>query len=414
MYEYQIIIDVLSAVFNGENLGKSFNDNVANLDKKINISKIKDISYGVLRNYYVIESILNKLVTKKPKDEIIKIILLIAIYEIKYTKKPDHAVTNDMVEFSFSLLQNQQIKGFINAVVRNYIRRKEEIDISVSNSQVAKYNFPKWWITKLTKDYPKQYQQILSNLNIIPKINLRVNPKKISLEKYMLLLQNENIEFTLIENKISLTQTIAINKLPLFNEGAVSVQDIHAQKLIELIEVNKNDYILDACSAPGGKLCQILENYDVEVLALDIEQNRLDKVRENLERLNLKARLIHGDATTHDWWNKRLFDVIIADVPCSASGTVKRNPDIKIHRNPSDIGNFVLTQRYIITNLWQMLKIGGTMVYITCSIFKEENEDNISYFKEIMPGIKIIKSFSLLPTEYADGFFYCILQKITI
>lgn len=413
MGEYQIIIAILSAVFNGENLGKAFNEHILSIDTNINISKIKDVSYGVLRHYYSITAILEKLVTKKPADEIIRIILLIAIYEVKYTKKPEHAITNDMVEFSFILTKNQQIKGFINAVIRNYIRQKDELDLAIAKNQIAKYNFPKWWINKLTKDYPKQYQQILQNLNTIPRMNLRLNPRQISLDDYTMLLNQENMDHVIIDNKISLTQTISPGKLPLFNDGAVSIQDLHAQKLLDLVNLKTGGYVLDACVAPGGKMCQILENYDVEVLGVDIDQTRLEKVQQNLDRLKLNAQLICGDASSKVWWDGRSFDTIIADVPCSASGTVKRNPDIKLHRKPEDINNFVITQREIITNLWQMLKDGGTLVYITCSIFKPENEDNINYFKKNLPNIKIIKSLSLLPTKFADGFFYCVLQKFT-
>ena len=219
------------------------------------------------------------------------------------------------------------------------------------------------------------------------------------------------IAFTLVDDKISLLKTTAVDELPLFAAGGVSVQDIHAQKLIDLIIFKEGDYVLDACSAPGGKLCQILENYNVEALALDIDQNRLNRVQQNLDRLKLTAKLILADASHANWWDGRKFDVIVADVPCSASGTLKRNPDIKIHRTPRDINNFVAQQRQIIKNLWQMLKPNGVMVYISCSIFKEENQDNIEYFKDTLPQIQISQELSLLPTQYADGFFYCVMKK---
>lgn len=466
MYEYQIIITILNIVFNGGNLGKTFNENIlSGLNSRsvdhddsvdTNISKIKDISYGVLRYYYTIAAILDRLVPKKPSDEVIKTILLVAIYEVKYTKKPKYAITNDLVNLSFLLTKNQQRKGFVNAVIRNYIRRKDKLELSLTNNLEVKYNFPKWWINTLVKEYPKQYSQILQNSNILPKMNLRVNPRQISLKEYTKLLSQENIKFIIIDNKISLTQTTSPHKLPLFSEGAVSIQDLHAQKLLDLINLKNDaaltqdmyapktedmlflrthacgkseltllaketisflkdgDYVLDACAAPGGKMCQILENYEVEMLGLDIDQSRLEKVQQNLDRLKLKAKLVCGDASDNTWCDSRQFDMVIADVPCSASGTVKKNPDIKFHRHPEDINSFVITQRAIITNLWSMLKPGGTMIYITCSIFKPENEDNINYFKDNLESIKVIKSLRLLPTEYADGFFYCVLQKVLL
>lgn len=411
MQDYEIIIDILLAVLSGRNLNEVFNESITGVDG-INVSKIKDISYGVLRNFYFLNGVIDRLVNKRPSVEVIRIILLVAIYEVTYTKKPAHAITNDIVELGFKFTQNQQTKGFLNAVIRNYIRGKDELVEALKNNQVVKYNFPKWWIAKLTKDYPKQYQQILTGLNFIPKMNLRVNPRVVSQDKYIKLLNDVEIKFILVDNKISLLQTVVVNKLPLFNEGGVSIQDINAQKLLEVLKLKTGDYVLDACSAPGGKICQMLENYDAEILALDIDQKRLDRVQENLDRLNLKANLIAADASSNTWWDGREFNAIIADVPCSASGTVKRNPDIKLNRKPDDINNFVTTQRKIIENLWSMLKPAGTMIYITCSIFKEENEDNISYFKESLPSIKIIESFSLMPTEYTDGFFYCVLKKV--
>ena len=483
MHDYQIIIEILSQVLAGRNLNEAFTNGIAKADAQINIGKVKDVSYGVLRYYYSIDAILNKLVAKKPKDQAIYIILLIAIYEIKYTKKPKFAIANDLVELSYTLTKNAQIKNFVNAIVRNYLRTSIEIENDLAAAPEFKYNFPLWWIKKIKEDYrPKsplssilnnidtdtntraneidryteiskhgsriksgmtgsvsmitgsvsmitgslpmvtevlppgsiysKYEEVLLNLNQIPKINLRVNVRKTSVNDYVKELQKSAIEYVLIDSKISLTQSISVDKIPLFAEGFVSIQDLNAQKLIDLIKPAAGEYVLDACSAPGGKLCQILENFDVETVGLEIDDSRLDKVRQNLTRLGLIAQLINADASGLDWWDKRQFDLVVADVPCSASGTVKRNPDIKLHRQPSDIANFVTTQRKIITNLWQVLKPGGLMVYITCSIFKEENQDNIKYFSKNLPGIKVIQELKLLPTEFADGFYYCILQKV--
>ncbi len=198
---------------------------------------------------------------------------------------------------------------------------------------------------------------------------------------------------------------------PLFKEGYVSVQDVSAQQLLDFIEIKDEFRILDACSAPGGKACQILENNNVDIIALDIDQKRLAKVKENIDRLELNANLICADATNLNWWDSKPFDMIIADVPCSASGTIKRNPDIKFHRKLKDIKNFVNLQQKIVVNLWNILKPGGKLVYITCSIFKEENELNIDFFKKKLKNIKVNKEINILPTESQDGFFYSILEK---
>lgn len=326
-------------------------------------------------------------------------------------KKPQFAIGNDLVSFTYSITNNIKLKNFVNAVIRNYLRELEYFEKKVKNNIEYKYNFPIWWIEKIKKDYPKNYNEILSNSNIIPRLGLRVNTKKIKIDDYLQLLKDNNLSFKIIDNKIVLNNNLNVQQIPLFNEGVVSIQDISAQKLIDIIEFKENSYILDACSAPGGKACQILENNTVQLLALDINSDRLKKVEQNFVRLNLLAKIIQGDASNIKWWNGKLFDIIIADVPCSASGTIKRNPDIKLHRQLTDINNFVVTQQKIVLNLWQTLKVSGKLVYITCSIFKEENQQNIEYLIKKINNAKIIKELAILPTEYVDGFYYCVLQK---
>lgn len=411
MSEYFIILDILSSTIKGKNLNDNFNKYTNNLVENINLAKIKDICYGCLRNYYKIENILNCLVTKNIENKKIKYLLFIAIYEINNTKKPIYAIVNDIVNLSFNLTKNIKLKNFVNAVIRNYLRSKPEIENKLSNNLQINYDLPKWFINKIIRDYKSDSSQVLLNLNKEPKISLRLNNKKITLEYYLAKLKQANIEFELFENKICLTNSLSIDKIPLFKEGYISIQDISAQKLSELITIPDNSLVLDACSAPGGKTCQILENYSCSLLALDIDENRLAKVKQNLNRLELKALVKTGDATKLDWWNGQQFDFIISDVPCSATGTIKRNPDIKLHRKLSDIKNFVNLQRKIICNLWQTLKINGTLVYITCSIFKEENQENTKYFAAKLDNLSIGKEISILPNQFRDGFYYCILNK---
>ncbi|MCC2626148.1 MAG: hypothetical protein K0R14_2021 [Burkholderiales bacterium] len=407
--DLHLILKILSEVISGKNLNESFNKNI-NVEN-INVSRVKDVTYGVMRYFFILNYIINKLIKNDPESEI-RILLLIALYEIKYSKKPAYAITNDIVEFSFKLTKNIKIKKFVNAIIRNFLRRQIELEKELANNLEYKYNAPQWLINKLKNDYSDNWESILNCSNNKPKICLRVNSKKITVDDYIKYLNEENIKYKLVDKVIVLDNTIAIEKIPFFKEGYVSIQDIHAQKLKDVIKFEPNQYVLDACSAPGGKSCQILENNQVNLLALDIDNNRLDKVRQNLDRLNLKANTICANAAEMDWWDKKQFDVIIADVPCSASGTFKKNPDIKFHRKVSDIKNFVATQREIICNLWQMLKDNGNMVYITCSIFKEENQDNISFFKQKLKDIKVISEMQLLPDGNGDGFYYCVLKKL--
>ncbi len=410
MTDYFIIVNIILDALNGKNLNNSFNLHIKQSKNVANIAKIKDISYGLLRNYYIVNAILNHLINKEPEVKV-KVILLIGLYELKFTKKPDFAVTNEIVNLTYKLLHKPQLKNFANAVLRNYLRKVEEFDLILNAQEEYKLNAPQWLINKLKLDYPDQYKEILFNLNLKPKLGIRINLNKIALTNYVSKLNDNSINYKIIDNKIVLVDTLPVENIPGFNDGEVSIQDINAQKLVDLIKLKPGDTVLDACSAPGGKLCQILENYSVNIIGLDIDKERLNKIQENLSRLDLKANLLVADARNLKWWNGKLFDTVIADVPCSASGTIKRNPDIKLQRRLDDIELFVKTQRQIIQNLWQTVKSGGVLVYITCSIFKEENLLNIQYFIDKFKDMRIEKELVLLPSEIADGFFYCVLRK---
>ena len=409
MDEYLVIYKILLDVFSGKNLVEEFNKQIKE-NKTLNISKIKDTCYGVLRNYFIIEKILEKLYKTKPDNNIL-VVLFISIYEIKYTKKPQYAIANVCVSLVYKLTNNIKIKNFVNAIIRNFLRNQTNIESELENNPEYKYNFPLWLIDKLKSGYPQEYEDIIKTLNSKPKLALRVNVKKTNLDKYCQVLKENEISYTIIDEIIILDNNIRIENIPLFKEGFVSIQDINAQKLTKIIKFSDNQYVLDACAAPGGKTCQILEANNVKLLALDIDKTRINKIKQNLERLGLEAEIICGDASSTSWWNGTKFDTIIADLPCSAIGTMKKNPDIKINRRDIDIKNFVETQREIILNLWQMLKDNGYLLYITCSIMPEENQNNIKYLVDKLQNAKQIKELKILPDEFGDGFYYSLLQK---
>lgn len=404
---YLSILNILLEVYAGKNL----NEVLIRYNNQDNFPKIKNITYGILRNYYSINYSIDKLVKHSNLQS--RILLQIGIFELKYSKKPEYAVINDLVNFSFDLTENEKIKKFINGVLREYLRQVELLDLDIQKDYSLKYNIPDWIITKLKKQSKENYLQILNGFNHHPAFGLRVNKRKINQDEYLLKLDEVNLEYKLIQNKICLLKPINITALPFFNDGFISIQDIAAQSSIEILTKYQIQpkYVLDACAAPGGKTCQLLENINCEVVALDIDETRLNKVSDNLKRLNLVAELKLGNAMNKLWWNKKLFDLIIADVPCSASGTLKRNPDIKINRRESDIVNFVETQRNIVINLWDMLDTNGFMLYITCSIFKEENQDNIEWFKSNLNDFELIEQFQIIPTEYNDSLFYALIKK---
>ena len=404
MNDYLTVLDIITEVFNGRNLGESFGSNIS---EQVNVGKIKDICYGVVRNYFMIKTIIADMAKTVPTDIRVLAILYIGIYELEFTKKPAYAISNDLVELSYSLTDDEKIKGFVNAIFRGFIRNKDTIIEAIRSKTEYRYNFPIWMISKLKSEYPRKYLEIMSNSSSIPKLALRVNARKNSVNQYLDHLDSEL--YTLVDNKIVLNSSMKIDDIPLFKEGAVSIQDISAQKLLEIARPNDGDVVLDACAAPGGKTCQLLENCNINLTSIDIDSERLAKVGQNLDRLGLKAELMAADAST--WKSTTKYDFIVADVPCSASGTIKRNPDIKLHRKLSDIDKFVRTQRSIVHNLWGMLKPGGRLVYITCSIFREENHDNSEYFMQKLPGARKISELNILPTEYADGFYYSVLGK---
>jgi 16S rRNA (cytosine967-C5)-methyltransferase len=411
MNEYLVIIDIIKKVLLGANLSDTFNNSIAN-NNLINISKVKDISYGVFRYYYQLLAIINQLVKKKNHDLTINSIFLILFYELNYTKKPSYSIVNTVVELTFLLIKNNQIKSFVNAVARNYIRNKNLIDKDANKTDEAKYNLPKWWINILLKNkLISNDKDLLKVSNSLPKICLRVNLRKISNIEYQKILNDNNINFDIIDGIIILKNSMNISKIPYFNEGFVSIQNISAQQLIKLIPMHFTGKILDACSAPGGKLSQLLENIDAKIDAIDIDQNRLSKIQSNLNRLNLSANLYCVDASDQKWFLNKEYDLIIADVPCSASGTIKTNPDIKVNRKLSDINNFTLIQRKIFNNLIKFVANKGYILYITCSIFPMENQDNIAYFLNKYKNLSKIQELVISIDNVYDGFYYCLLQK---
>jgi len=411
MKQYLLIIDIIDEVLLGKSLGKVFKNKIQNVND-LNIGKIKDISYGVIRYYEQLNIIFNQLVAQSRCKNKIFILIIIGIYELRYTKKEAYSIINFLVEISSLLDKNISTKKFVNGVLRNYTRKINTIEDNLANDPRFKYSIKDWWINKIKSDYPLDYISILESFNQIPKICLRVNPKKISQADYIQILLENNINYNLYDKKIVLTNNIALGQIPLLEEGYVSIQNIGAQKLLEFFSL-ENAKVLDACCAPGGKMCQLLENYDVDITGIDIDKERLNTVTQNLKRLGLNAYTRVGNASDLKWWDNKEYDFIIADVPCSASGTIKKNPDIKINRTANELENIAHLQRAIVNNLFKTLKLGGRLLYITCSIFKQENEDNTRYFTQHNSNSKIIKELKILPNEYSDGFYYCLIEKIS-
>lgn len=375
---------------------------------------VQDAAYGVLRYKGTLTEILRQLIVKPLSDTGTQALLLVCLYQLAYTRAAPYAIVNNGVEAA-----QRKYKNLVNAVLRNFQRKQESLLEKAQETIVGHYNHPEWWVEKFQKEYPGQWEAILSVNQTHPPLTLRVNRRKTTLEDALAELQAAGMSGVQTGPwAITLDQPVPVSKIPGFGDGRVSVQDAGAQWAAELLDVKNGMRVLDACAAPGGKTGHILEVADAGLLALDADGKRLERVKQNLDRLGLAAQLETGDAAHPEmWWNGRSFDRILADVPCTASGVVRRNPDIKWLRRPEDILGFVRKQGEILDALWQTLASGGKLLYATCSVFAEENENQIEAFlarRKDARRLELLKELDkgqLLPNDRHDGFFYALLEK---
>jgi len=383
---------------------------------------IQDLSYGVLRFYGQLETILGLLLKKSLRDKSLHYLLLVGLYQLQYSKTLAHTVVDQAVTASRSLAHGKGMQGLVNAILRNFIRQRENLLMRAAEKEVGCYSHPQWWIDKLRWQYPQNFRAILEADNKRPPMTLRVNQRNISVDDYRkrLLEQNMCAEW-LWGGALQLAQPVMVEHLPGFNDGLVTVQDAGAQLAAPFLDVRDGMRVLDACAAPGGKSTHLLELADISLTILDNDSGRLAQVRQNLDRMHMTAeRLVCGDASNPDeWWDGQLFDRILADVPCSASGVVCRHPDIKWLRRESDLSKFATSQQAILNALWKILERGGKLLYVTCSIFAEENTMQIAEFLKHHPDACSIPlsetamvDGQLLPDSRHDGFFYTLLHKV--
>lgn len=390
----------------------------------------QDLSYGTLRFYGEIDAYLSQLLEKPLTDDRIHTLLLVAVYQLLHDKADAFTVVNQAV-YAVSELKRpvpkSWAKGLVNAILRNFLRQKDQLAKILPSSEVATYSYPQWWINKLKTQYPDHWQSMLQTGNAHPPMTLRVNTQKISIADYMQLLARQDIEATHIGGQaVTLTRPQPVEKIPGFTDGIVSVQDYGAQLAAYLLDLKPNLKVLDACCAPGGKTGHVLELADVALTSLDSDEARLERVQSNLDRLALSANLVVGDASSASWWDGQSFDRILADVPCTASGIVRRHVDIKWLRREADIASFAAQQAKILPSLWQMLAKGGKLLYVTCSVFNEENQAQVDKFllnntdatqlpfelpaNHPQASITQLKG-QLIPSTAHDGFYYALLQK---
>ena len=379
---------------------------------------LQDLSYGTLRFYGQLIRVLEQLLHKPVPDEQLRCLLLVALYQLQYTKAAPHAV----VDFAVSVVRkrNGAAGGLTNAVLRNFLRKKDALLAAAERSEEGRYSYPQWWIDTLKTQYGAHTEAILLAGNQHPPMTLRVNCRRVTPADYLAMLLQHDIQASLIApDAVLLEHPMAVDKLPGFSDGLVSVQDAGAQYAARLLDVSDGMRVLDACAAPGGKSTHLLELAQLDLLALDKDEQRLQRVRENMQRLQLSAHLQIGDAAQpQDWWDGQPFQRILADVPCSASGVVRRHPDIKWLRRPEDIDGFAQQQLQILNALWRLLARDGKLLYATCSVFARENQQVIAEFlrqhddvRQLPLPAPTLNEGQLLPDDQHDGFFYALLHK---
>jgi 16S rRNA (cytosine967-C5)-methyltransferase len=385
---------------------------------------ITDLSYGTLRFGLRLEVVLVQLLKKPLHDEALRWLLLVALFQLLHTRAAPYAIVDHAVRGA-ARLGEPQAAGLINAVLRNFLRRREALLAKAAHTEVGRYAYPQWWIDKLRAQYPQHFAAALEAGNLHPPFTLRVNRRRMARDVYLALLAQHAIAASAIgADAVTLAHALPVARLPGFAAGLVSVQDAAAQLAAPMLDAQPGMRVLDACAAPGGKTTHLLEIADLELTALDNDAARLERVRQNLDRLQLGARLLVADANdAHAWWDGNPFQRILADVPCSASGVVRRHPDIKWLRRARDIPQFVAQQRRLLDSLWRLLASGGKLLYTTCSIFQEENSLQVAEFlarhadAELLSlcGVKTLHGTpegQLLPDNEHDGFYYALLQKI--
>ena len=386
-------------------------------------SVAQDLAYGTLRFLPRFEALLEALLDKPLKDAQLRSLLLVALYQLERTRAAPHAVVDHAVR-ACGMLGLASARGLTNAVLRNFLRRRTALDARVQRSEPARYCHPQWWIDRLRAQYPARYAQALESGNRRPPLALRVNRRRADMASYLALLARDGIGCEAFgEGAVILDKPLSADRIPGLAEGLVSVQDPAAQLAAPLLDLEDGLRVLDACAAPGGKAAHALELAAVQLTALDRDAGRLERVHANLARLGLAAQVVCGDASEPArWWDGVPYQRILLDAPCSASGIARRRPDVKWLRRATDVAQFARTQGVMLDALWQTLASGGKLLYATCSVFHEENGDQIAQFLERhrdaarikLPAVENepdLPAGQLLPDERHDGFFYALLQK---
>lgn len=426
-----VAAQVLASVLGGQSLNAALPSSLHEVEEK-DRSLLQQLCYGSLREAPRLQGLLLQLLDKplRRKDTDVECLLLLGLYQLGSMRIPDHAAVAQTVD-AIDQLKKPWARGLTNAVLRRYLREQEVLLDALDEASAASH--PAWLFGKLKKQWPQQWERIVAANNAQPPMTLRINTLNTNRDDYLQQLREAGIEGTagrLCPEAITLTQPIDVDALPGFSNGDCSVQDEAAQIAAHLLGAQPGERVLDACAAPGGKTGHILELQPAleALVAQDISTQRLEKVAENLSRLKLKATLLTADASVEPTdAAPLLFDRILVDAPCSATGVIRRHPDVKILRRPEDLVSFAQQQLQILQGVWPLLKEGGTLLYATCSVLKEENQQLIARFIEHAPdasidpivdpaivnyGESLAGAIQFLPgVTSSDGLFYCRLHR---
>ncbi len=392
---------------------------------------IQAICFGICRQFFLLQYLIDHFLQKplRRKDQDLYCLLLIGVYQLLFMRLPDYAVINECVD-ACGKLKKLWAKNLVNAVLRSVQREGDRLIDQAQSRPAVYYSHPEWLCEILLQDWPEQFLNILAANNQQAPMTLRINQSKTSLPDYCLELAALGISAqpgTLSPVALILDKPRDVHSLPGFEKGLISVQDEASQLVTQLIQARSGESILDACAAPGGKACALLESApDVRLVAVDNDPRRMQRVEENLQRIGVHAELHCADIReqARQWLQQaRRFDRILLDVPCSATGVIRRHPDIKILRQAEDLEKLVTLQRDILREVWPLLKTGGVMVYSTCSLFRAENSAQLADFLDATPdarelpiaadwGVADAHGRQLFPQAQSyDGFYYALLQK---
>ncbi len=421
---------VLGVLRDGRSLSDCLPPLQAALDSPESRALAQELAYGTLRWYYRLAFWLERLLDRplKRRDRDVEALLLVGLYQCSETRIPDHAAVSATVNAARRLSQ-PWAAGMSNAVLRRFLREQTELRALAEQAPQAAWAHPAWLLETLQADWPTQWQAIARANNARPPMVLRVNRLRITRDAYLAQLAAADLwadPHPYAEDAVVLEHPVAVTQLPGFDEGAVSVQDAAGQLAAGLMQLASGQRVLDLCAAPGSKTCHMLEREPdlAEMVAVDIEPGRLERLHQNLQRLQLKATVLAGDGTQPDaWWDGRPFQRILMDAPCSATGVIRRHPDIKLLRRSTDIPTLAALQGRMLDAVWPLLEPGGMLVYATCSMLRAENRDLVEAFVGRRPDAEPVPMTGgwgmpesvgrqiAAGTAGMDGFYYAVLRK---